>query len=95
MDVRKGVAMFRKTNVPILGVIENMTGEIFGKGGGRAAAEQFQVPFLGEITLDRKIREGGDAGKPILMTSPDSQAAQEFTKAAHYLIESLQTAQVS
>jgi ATP-binding protein involved in chromosome partitioning len=82
MDVRKGVAMFRKTNVPILGVIENMTGEIFGHGGGRKAAEQFGVPFLGEIPLDKRVRENGDQGRPIVLSHPDSEAAQGFIQAA-------------
>lgn len=82
MDVRKGIIMFRKTEVPILGVIENMTGEIFGKGGGRKAAEQFQTAFLGDIPLDGRIREGGDAGTPVIRSLPDSPAAQAFVKAA-------------
>ncbi len=87
MDVRKGVAMFRKTNVPILGVVENMTGEIFGSGGGRNAAVQFQVPFLGEIPLDRRIREGGDKGAPIVLSDPDSPAGLAFSQAAGSLME--------
>jgi len=82
MDVRKGVAMFRKTNVPILGVVENMTGEIFGRGGGRKAAEQFEVPFLGEIPLDKRVRENGDQGSPIVLSHPDSEAAKAFMQAA-------------
>lgn len=85
MDVRKGVAMFRKTNVPILGVIENMTGEVFGRGGGRKAAEQFEVPFLGEIPLDKRIRENGDQGSPIVQSCPDSEAAKAFIQAAMLL----------
>ena len=87
MDVRKGVAMFRKTNVPILGVIENMTGEIFGQGGGRNAAAQFQVPFLGEVPLERRVREGGDKGEPIILSDPDSPAGRAFSQAAESLIE--------
>ncbi len=89
MDVRKGAAMFKKTNVPILGVIENMTGEIFGQGGGRKAAEQFEVPFLAEIPLDAKVRVGGDAGKPIIVSEPDSAAAQAFKKAADSVMQAL------
>ncbi len=87
MDVRKGVAMFRKTNVPILGVIENMTGEVFGSGGGRNAAAQFQVPFLAEVPLDRRVREGGDQGLPIVLSNPDSPASRAFMQAAESLIE--------
>lgn len=89
MDVRKGIIMFRKTEVPILGVIENMSGEIFGRGGGKKAAEQFQAPFLGEIPLDAQVREGGDAGSPIVLSKPGSPAAQGFIKAAESLERSL------
>lgn len=89
MDVRKGILMFRKTEVPILGVIENMTGEIFGRGGGKKAAEQFQAPFIGEIPLDARIREGGDQGQPIFISAPESPAAQAFLKAAETLERSL------
>lgn len=89
MDVRKGIAMFNKTHVPILGIIENMTGEIFGSGGGKQAAQQFNAPFLGEIPLDARVRVGGDAGKPITKTHPDSPAAQAFLKAADSLISAV------
>ena len=89
MDVRKGIAMFRKTEVPILGIIENMTGEIFGRGGGRKAAEQFQVPFLGEIPLDARVREGGDNGLPIFIANPQTPAATAFLKAADVLANTL------
>jgi ATP-binding protein involved in chromosome partitioning len=95
MDVRKGIAMFRKTEVPILGVIENMTGEVFGRGGGKKAAEQFQAPYLGEIPLDARIREGGDQGKPIFLAAPDSPASQGFAKAAEALDKSLSRAAYS
>ena len=89
MDVRKGVAMFRKTEVPILGVVENMVGEIFGNGGGKKAAQQFQVPFLGEIPLEKSVREGGDAGKPVTVWNSGSAAAKGFTAAAEALLNSL------
>lgn len=88
MDVRKGIAMFQKTKVPILGIVENMSvfvcphchqeTPIFSKGGGKEAARKLQVPFLGEIPIDPRIREGGDAGKPIVVAYPDSPAAQQF-----------------
>lgn len=87
MDVRKGIAMFQKTEVPILGVIENMTGEVFGKGGGRRAAEKWGVPFLGEIPLDKRVREGGDEGKPVAAAFPEIPAAKEFHKIAAKLME--------
>ena len=89
MDVRKGILMFQKTQVPLLGMIENMTGEIFGEGGGKIAAEQFHIPFLGQIPLDASVRECGDAGKPVVVAHPDSAVAREFLKVAEKFIETL------
>jgi ATP-binding protein involved in chromosome partitioning len=83
-DALRGLEMFRMLNVPILGVIENMsywTGpdgtpvDLFGRGGGRALAEQAGVPFLGEIPIDPDVRIGGDGGKPVVMESPQSASA--------------------
>ena len=96
--VRKGVAMFEKVNVPILGIVENMsyfitpTGdrvEIFGHGGGRAEAERKNVPFLGEIPIYLQIREGGDAGRPVVAADPQSAPAQPFMKLAETLRKAL------
>lgn len=87
MDARKGIAMFQKTNVPILGIIENMTGDVFGHGGGQKAAEDLRVPFLGEIPLDARIRIGADLGKPIIVSLPDSNAAIAFKQAAQSLVQ--------
>jgi ATP-binding protein involved in chromosome partitioning len=96
--VRKGIAMFEKVNVPILGIVENMsyyitpTGdrvEIFGHGGGRAEAERRNVPFLGEIPIYLKIREGGDAGRPVAAADPQSAPAQHFMKLAETLRKAL------
>lgn len=89
MDVRKGIMMFQKTEVPILGIIENMSGEIFGRGGGKAAAEQFNVPFLGEIPLDARVREGGDAGKPVLTQDRALPASKALWTAAEALTRQL------
>jgi ATP-binding protein involved in chromosome partitioning len=84
-DAARGLEMFNKLNVPILGVIENMSYleledgtrmDIFGSGGGRALAERAGVPFLGEIPLTPAVREGGDNGKPIVIADPDSAAAK-------------------
>lgn len=91
MDVRKSVAMFRKTKVPILGVVENMAGDVFGEGGGEKAAMEFQVPFLGRIPLDPRIRVGGDDGSPIVVAFPEAPASKAFCKAADLLLESLQS----
>ncbi len=79
--------MWSRVNVKMLGVVENMTGDVFGSGGGKNAATQFQVPFLGEIPLDRRIREGGDKGTPIVLSEPDSPAGRAFLQAAESLIE--------
>jgi ATP-binding protein involved in chromosome partitioning len=92
IDARKGLAMFRKVNVPVLGVIENMStfvcphcgksSEIFKHGGGRRTAEQLGVPFLGEIPIDPAIVVGGDAGTPIVVSHPESAAAAAFAAVA-------------
>ena len=88
-DVRKGVAMFNKVNVPVLGVIENMAYfsppdapdkkyYIFGQGGATRLADELAVPVLGEIPLEQPIRESGDAGKPIVLADESSSAAASF-----------------
>jgi ATP-binding protein involved in chromosome partitioning len=101
IDVRRGVQMFRKLNVPILGIVENMSyleapgGEsidIFGRGGGRRMAEKFEVPFLGEIPIDPEIRKGGDAGVPIVISKPESTAAKAFMQLADIVLESVEGA---
>ncbi|HEX3674990.1 MAG TPA: iron-sulfur cluster carrier protein ApbC [Rhizomicrobium sp.] len=88
IDARKGLAMFRKTHVPILGIVENMSvfvcphcghdTHIFGHGGARATATELDAPFLGEIPLVPAIRETSDAGTPIVALRPDSREAQSF-----------------
>lgn len=100
IDVRRGVQMFRKLNVPILGIIENMSylvcphcsGEvdIFSKGGGKRMAEKFGVPFLGEIPVDPEIRKGGDEGLPIVVSHPESTAAKAFTVAAEKILKTIE-----
>ena len=92
IDVRRGVSMFEKTRVPILGVIENMayfpdptTGEpiaIFGRGGARATAEALGAPFLGEVPIDPKLREACDEGRAYVITAPDSPASRAIMAAA-------------
>jgi ATP-binding protein involved in chromosome partitioning len=88
LDVRKGLAMFRKMNVPLLGIVENMAGfacphcrevtHIFGEGGGARLAGEFDIPVLGSVPLDPDTRVGGDSGEPIVVARPDSAPAQAF-----------------
>lgn len=89
LDVRKGIAMFQKTQVPILGIVENMTGEIFGSGGGKKLADTYQAALLGEIPLEGGIRKAGDAGNPIVISAPDSSVSKAFLKAAESLVNVL------
>jgi ATP-binding protein involved in chromosome partitioning len=96
-DVRRGISMFQgmKVRIPVLGIVENMsrfvcpeTGKsyaIFGSGGGRAVAEQFAVPLLGEIPIDMTIREGGDSGRPAV-ANPGSPARAAFLELASEVI---------
>jgi len=91
-DVRRAVKMFEQVNVPVLGVIENMsyfiapdTGnryEIFGKGGGQKLADEYGLNFLGQVPLGMEVREGGDNGIPVVVGSPDSPQAAAFRKVA-------------
>lgn len=94
--VRKGIAMFHKVNVPILGIVENMSYyttpsgervEIFGHGGGRSEAQRQNVPFLGEVPIFTEIREGGDRGLPVSVSSPEKGAGQVFVQVARALQE--------
>jgi len=88
IDARRGIAMFRRVNVPVLGIVENMStficphcgarSDIFGHGGARHEAERLNVPFLGEVPLDITIREKSDAGLPVVATLPDSPHAQAY-----------------
>ncbi len=91
--------MFRKLNVPMLGIVENMSYldvpgaepmDIFGRGGGRRMAEKFEVPFLGEIPLDPRIRKGGDSGVPIVESDPDTVAGKAFDALADIVLEAVE-----
>ena len=77
-DAMRGAAAFEQLDVPILGVVENMAGEIFGSGGGASAAKKLGVDFLGRIELDPNVRVGGDSGHPVVVSHPDSATAQAF-----------------
>jgi ATP-binding protein involved in chromosome partitioning len=88
IDARRGIAMFKRVNVPVLGIVENMSTficpncgtrhDIFGHGGARREAERLGVPFLGEVPLEMSIRETSDAGLPIVATQPDSPHAAAY-----------------
>ena len=99
IDARRGVAMFKRVNVPILGVIENMSyflcpkcgtrSDIFGHGGARHEAERLNVPFLGEVPLDMIIRETSDAGLPVVATQPDGPHAKVYRAIAERVRDAL------
>jgi ATP-binding protein involved in chromosome partitioning len=85
IDARRGIAMFRRVNVPVLGIVENMSyflcphcgtrSDIFAHGGARHEAERLDVPFLGEVPLNMDIREKSDTGLPLVATAPESPLA--------------------
>jgi ATP-binding protein involved in chromosome partitioning len=97
IDAKKAIDMLKRTNVPLLGLVENMsyfvapdTGtryDIFGHGGAAAAAERLGLPFLGEVPLVMAIRETSDAGRPVVATTPDSPEAQAFRGIARRILE--------
>lgn len=93
-DARRGMEMFRQLNVPIIGVVENMSYlelpdgsrmDIFGTGGGKQLAKDGGVPFLGTIPIDAKVREGGDSGKPVIVEDPKSPAASALRSIAEVI----------
>ncbi|WP_173935058.1 Mrp/NBP35 family ATP-binding protein [Chelativorans sp. Marseille-P2723] len=105
IDARKGLNMFRRVEVPVLGIVENMsyfiapdTGkryDIFGHGGARAEAERLGVPFLGEVPLTMDVRESSDAGTPIVVGAPESAQARTYRRIASQVHESLQASRMT
>jgi ATP-binding protein involved in chromosome partitioning len=103
IDARRGIAMFRKVDVPVLGVVENMSyflcphcgqrSDVFSHGGARREAERLGVPFLGEVPLELEIRETSDAGLPIVATKPDSPHAKIYRDIATKVSAALQKKQ--
>jgi len=100
IDARRGIAMFKRVNVPVLGIVENMSyflcpqcgtrSDIFGHGGARHEAERLKVPFLGEVPLEMTIRETSDAGLPIVATRPDSPQAAAYRAIAERFRDQLE-----
>jgi ATP-binding protein involved in chromosome partitioning len=99
IDARRGIAMFKRVNVPILGIVENMSyfvcpqcgtrSDIFGHGGAHHEAERLNVPFLGEVPLDMTIRETSDAGLPVVATQPDGPHAKVYREIAQRVRDAL------
>ena len=99
IDARRGVAMFKRVNVPVLGVVENMSyflcpscgsrSDIFGYGGARKEAERLGVPFLGEVPLHMTIREKSDSGLPVVATEPDGPHAKIYRDIAAKVLEQI------
>lgn len=81
-DAIRSVNMFQNLNAPIVGVVENMTGEFFGEGAGKRLAEEAKLDFLGSVPADPNVRIGGDEGTPVVDAKPDSPAAQAFVEIA-------------
>jgi ATP-binding protein involved in chromosome partitioning len=97
-DANRGLQMFKVLNVPIIGVVENMSYlelpdgtrmDVFGNGGGESLAKEAEVPFLGTIPMDPDIRKGGDAGSPVVQALPDSASAKALTSIAEKIAASL------
>jgi ATP-binding protein involved in chromosome partitioning len=103
-DASRGLNMFKTLEVPILGVIENMSYldlpdgsrmDLFGSGGGEQLAQATQTPFLGKVPIDQNVRIGGDSGKPILTTHPDSPVARALTEIAQKVAAQISVAALS
>ncbi len=96
LDSRKGLAMFTNANIPVIGIVENMSyhvcqhcnerDDIFGHDGGRLAAEKLAVPFLGAVPLISKVREQADKGHPVVLSEPDSEVAKQLSEISHRVV---------
>ncbi|MFN3353126.1 MAG: Mrp/NBP35 family ATP-binding protein, partial [Brevundimonas sp.] len=91
-DARRAHTLFQRVEVPTLGLIENMSGPIFGEGGTAREAERLGAPFLGALPLDARVREGGDAGVPVIVSDPEGPAARAFMAIAEQVAKALERA---
>lgn len=99
IDARKGLNMFKRVDVPVLGIVENMSyflcpdcggrHDIFGHGGAHAEADRLNVPFLGEVPLTMKIRETSDAGTPVVVSDPEGSVAGIYKDIAAKVLDSI------
>ncbi len=99
LDARKGIEMFRKVEIPVLGIVENMalhicsscghSDAIFGEGGGQRVAQEYGTTLLGSLPLDRRIREEGDSGRPVVVSDPEGEIAAAYGVIARNLIAAL------
>lgn len=104
VDARKGVTMFKRLDTPVLGIVENMSYfqcpkcgevyEIFDRRGGFHAAKMLGVPFLGEIPIEPRLREGADRGEPVFLCAPDSEVARAFMEIARKVAATLPVASI-
>lgn len=88
-DARRAHTLFQRVNVPTLGLIENMSGDVFGRGGAEAEAARLGVAFLGDLPLDAALRQAGDAGEPLVSAEPDGEVAARFAAVAARVAEGL------
>ena len=103
-DARRGLEMFRQLNIPVIGVVENMSYlelpdgskmDVFGTGGGKLLAQQSGVPFIGSIPMDPTVREGGDSGAPIVVSAPNSLVAKTLISIAENVAAKVSVAALS
>ena len=91
-DASRGLGMFRTLEVPLLGVIENMVGDVFGQGGGEALAKANDIPFLGSVPMNGFVRLAGDQGQPAILAQPDSDAAKAMQEIAETVAQAISIA---
>jgi ATP-binding protein involved in chromosome partitioning len=87
----RAALMARKTSMRLIGVVENMTSEVFGSGGGDLLAEQLEIPLLGRVALDAGLREAGDAGEPLVWSDPDSPTSATIVELAEAITATRRT----